>query len=126
MLEGFEDRFEKPSTKNFIEALKRWGIDPREKSMFMFIGEVAENVKLSGRNIGTVKMLTQRTLNLFDVLNADTLVYSQSAIDYLNDTYGVSAPQGEEEEEEEEEDYDEEGEFQGKFLFKLCLNWELG
>lgn len=119
VLEDFEDRFEKPSTKNFIEALKRWGIDPREKSMFMFIGEVAENVKLSGRNIGTVRMLTQRTLNLFDVLNADTLVYSQSAIDYLNDTYGVSAPQGEEEE-EEEEDYDEEGEFQGKFLFKLC------
>eukprot|EP00268_Persea_americana_P006056 TRINITY_DN1212_c0_g1_i1.p1 TRINITY_DN1212_c0_g1~~TRINITY_DN1212_c0_g1_i1.p1 ORF type:complete len:287 (-),score=43.66 TRINITY_DN1212_c0_g1_i1:2071-2931(-) len=103
VVEDFEDRFERPRTKDFIEALKRWGIDPKEKSMFMFTGEVAENVKLSGRNIGTVRMLTQRTLNLFDILNADKLVYSQSAIDYLNDMYGLSAPPKEDDEEEEGE-----------------------
>lgn len=108
VVEDFQDRFEKPKTKEFIAAMKRWGLDPKEKSTFLFTGEVADNVKLSGRNIGTLKMLTARTLNLFDVLNADKLVLTQGAVDYLNSRYGVSS--GEEDDEDEEEDGELEGE----------------
>lgn len=87
VVEEFGDRFEKPKTKEFIALMKRWGIDPKEKSLFLMT-EVSENVKLSSRNIGTLKMLTPRTLNLFDVLNSDKLVFTQAAVDYLNEIYG--------------------------------------
>ena len=107
VVEEFGEKFEKPKTKEFIEALKRWGIDPREKSMF-FMTEVDDNVVLSSRNIGTLKMLTPRTLNLFDILNADKLVFTQAGLDYLNDAYG----EDDEEDDDEYEDGDE-GEEQG-------------
>jgi large subunit ribosomal protein L4 len=60
VVEDFGDRFEKPRTKEFIEALKRWGVNPQEKSMFLMT-EISDNVRLSSRNIGTLKMLTPRT-----------------------------------------------------------------
>lgn len=104
VVEEFGGRFEKPKTKEFIEALKRWGIDPKEKSMF-FMTEVDDNVVLSSRNIGTLKMLTPRTLNLFDILNADKLVFTQGGLDYLNEVYGDY----DEEDEEDEEEEDNEG-----------------
>ncbi|KAL8215203.1 hypothetical protein R6Q57_004652 [Mikania cordata] len=87
VVEEFGNEFGKPSTRDFIEALKRWGIDPKEKSMF-FMTEIDDNVILSSRNIGTLKMLTPRTLNLFDILNADKLVFTKAGLDYLNDIYG--------------------------------------
>ncbi|PON70623.1 50S ribosomal protein uL [Parasponia andersonii] len=98
VVEDFGDKFEKPKTKEFIAALKRWGIDPKQKSMFLVM-ELSENVVLSSRNIGTLKMLTPRTLNLFDILNADKLVLTQAAVDYLNGRYGVDV-EGENEDEE--------------------------
>jgi len=88
VVEDFGDRFEKPRTKEFIEALKRWGVNPQEKSMFLMT-EISDNVRLSSRNIGTLKMLTPRTLNLFDILNADKVVLTRAAVDYLNERYGV-------------------------------------
>lgn len=105
VVEDFGDKFEKPKTKEFIAALKRWGIDPKEKSTFL-VTEVSDNVRLSSRNIGTLKMLTPRTLNLFDILNTDKLVLTPATVDYLNDRYGVDSDgdeEGEEFDEEEEE-----------------------
>ncbi|KAL1084819.1 hypothetical protein V6Z11_D08G007300 [Gossypium hirsutum] len=61
VVEDFGDKFEKPKTKEFIEALKRWGLDPKQKSM---------------------------TLNLFDILNCDNLVLTPDTVDYLNGRYG--------------------------------------
>ncbi|OVA17658.1 Ribosomal protein L4/L1e [Macleaya cordata] len=111
VVEDFSDKFDKPKTKEFIEAMKRWGIDPKEKSMFL-LTEVSDNVKLSSRNIGTLKLLTPRTLNLFDILNSDKLVLTQPSVDYLNKMYGIDyegeTEDDEDYEEEEEEDEEEE------------------
>jgi len=108
--DGFGEGFvERPKTKEFIEAMKRWGIDPKEKSMFLVM-EREENVVLSSRNIGTVKMLTPRTLNLFDVLNADKLVFTKGAVEYLNEMYGYNYVGEGEEEDEEEDEFEEEEE----------------
>ncbi|XP_058202653.1 large ribosomal subunit protein uL4c [Rhododendron vialii] len=110
VVEEFGEAFAKPKTKEFIEVMRRWGIDPKEKSMFLVM-ERNENVVKSSRNIGTVKMLTPRTLNLFDILNADKLVFTKGAVEYLNEMYGYDyVGEGEEEEEEEEEEFDEEEE----------------
>jgi large subunit ribosomal protein L4 len=106
VVEDFGDRFEKPRTKEFIEALTRWGVDPKEKSMFLMT-EISDNVRLSSRNIGTLKMLTPRTLNLFDILNADKVVLTRAAVDYLNERYGVDGYEGETEDEYEEDEGEE-------------------
>ncbi|KAG6629108.1 hypothetical protein I3843_14G062300 [Carya illinoinensis] len=109
VVEDFGDKFETPKTKDFIAAMKRWGIDPKEKSMFLMT-EVSDNLRLSSRNIGTLKMLTPRTLNLYDILNSDKLVLTPAAVDYLNSRYGVNAYEGEGEDEEDYEgDEGEEG-----------------
>ncbi|EXC01483.1 50S ribosomal protein L4 [Morus notabilis] len=100
VVEDFGDKFERPKTKEFIAALKRWGIDPKEKSTFLMM-DVTENLVLSSRNIGTLKILTPRTLNLFDILNADKLVLTPGAVYYLNERYGVDF-EGESEEDDEE------------------------
>nr|GEW87664.1 50S ribosomal protein L4, chloroplastic [Tanacetum cinerariifolium] len=105
VVEDFGDKFEKPKTKDFIELLKRWGIDPREKAMF-FTTEVWDNVALSSRNIGTLRMLTPRTLNLFDILNADKLVFTKDGLDYLNEAYGYDDG----EEDDGDDDYEVVGE----------------
>lgn len=102
VVEDFGERFEKPKTKEFIEALKRWGLDPKEKSMFL-VSEVPKNVELSSRNIGTIKMLTPRTLNLFDILNADKLVLTRDTVDYLNRMYGIEYQAEDDDDEQEEE-----------------------
>ncbi|GMN23830.1 hypothetical protein TIFTF001_000282 [Ficus carica] len=109
VVEDFGDKFEKPKTKEFIAALKRWGIDPKEKSTFLML-ELAENVVLSSRNIGTLKMLTPRTLNLFDILNADKLVLTPAAVEYLNERYGVDFEDDDEEDGAEESAHEEEEE----------------
>ncbi|THG21782.1 hypothetical protein TEA_023179 [Camellia sinensis var. sinensis] len=124
VVEEFGDRFEKPKTKEFIALMKRWGIDPKEKSLFLMT-EVSENVKLSSRNIGTLKMLTPRTLNLFDVLNSDKLVFTQAAVDYLNEIYGYDYD-GETEvgyEDYEEEEQEQEQEKEGSEDALTSLHW---
>ncbi|RDX65219.1 50S ribosomal protein L4, chloroplastic, partial [Mucuna pruriens] len=112
VVEDFAAEFEeRPRTREFIAAMRRWGLDPSEKAMFLMT-EVPENVRLSSRNIGTLKMLTPRTLNLYDILNADKLVLTLGAVNYLNQRYGVDY-QGSDDEDEEEDD-DEEGVVDGE------------
>ncbi|XP_019450027.1 PREDICTED: 50S ribosomal protein L4, chloroplastic isoform X2 [Lupinus angustifolius] len=111
VVEDFVEKFEKPKTKEFIAALNRWGLDPKEKNMFL-LTEVSDNVILSSRNIGTLKILTPRTLNLYDILNADKLILTQGAVDYLNDRYGISYADEDDNDDEEEEEEEDEGEIE--------------
>ncbi|CAA2980225.1 50S ribosomal L4, chloroplastic [Olea europaea subsp. europaea] len=101
VIEDFDEKFEKPKTKEFIAMMKRLGLDPKEKSTFL-MSEVSDNVKLSSRNIGTLKMLTPRTLNLFDILDAEKLVFTKGAVEFLNERYGFDYVEDEDDEYEEE------------------------
>lgn len=104
VVEDFAIEFEeRPSTKDFVNVMKRWGLDPKEKVTIMMT-EVPQNVLLSCRNIGTVKLLTPRTLNLFDVLDAKNMVFTMSAVEYLNSVYGEGAEEDVYTEEEEDEE----------------------
>ncbi|KDP46526.1 hypothetical protein JCGZ_08498 [Jatropha curcas] len=107
-VEEFGENFEKPKTKEFIAAMKRWGLDPKEKVMFLMM-DVNDNLGLSSRNIGTLRMLTPRTLNLFDILNSDKLVLTPDAVDFLNGRYGVDVEIESGDDEEEEGESEEEG-----------------
>ncbi|PKA55868.1 50S ribosomal protein L4, chloroplastic [Apostasia shenzhenica] len=104
VVEDFADQFEaEPKTKELIAAMRRWGLDPKEKSMFL-LTEVPDNVSLSCRNIGTLKMVTPRTLNLFDILDSVKLVFTKSALGYLNAMYGENVADIEEEQDEEKQE----------------------
>ncbi|PHT43718.1 50S ribosomal protein L4, chloroplastic [Capsicum baccatum] len=113
VVEEFDDKFDKPKTKEFIELMRRWGLDPKEKSLFLMT-EVSDNVVLSSRNIGTLKMLTPRTLNLFDILDSEKLVFTKSAVEFLNERYGNDDNDWEEEEDEQD------GSSGGNSLLRKC------
>eukprot|EP00252_Welwitschia_mirabilis_P020075 TRINITY_DN4834_c0_g1_i1.p1 TRINITY_DN4834_c0_g1~~TRINITY_DN4834_c0_g1_i1.p1 ORF type:complete len:310 (-),score=29.77 TRINITY_DN4834_c0_g1_i1:323-1135(-) len=101
--DDFNDRIQAPKTKDFIELLKRWGVQTSEHSL-LFCTELSENVRLASRNIRTVKVLTPRNLNLYDVLRADKLLLTVSGVQYLNKMYGVNsdAEEGEGDEEQQQ------------------------
>lgn len=106
VVEEFSEKFEKPKTKDFIEAMRRWGLDPKEKATFLTM-DVSEIVEKSSRNIGTLKMLTPRTLNLFDILDAETLVLTPASVEFLNQRYGLIEEDGEEDVGEGEDEVSE-------------------
>lgn len=107
VVEDFDDKFQKPKTKEFIALMSRLGLDPKKKSLFLMT-EVSDNVRLSSRNVGTLKMLTPRTLNLFDILDAENLILTKGAAEFLNERYGFDGD--DDEDEDEDEDEFEEGE----------------
>lgn len=110
VIEDFEQQFEDgPKTRDFVAALKRWGLDPSEKALLLTT-DLPRNVWLSGRNIGTLKMLTPRTLNLFDILDSRKLVFTRSAVDYLNERYGQDDLSDDEDVEDPDGPLPEEGE----------------
>ncbi|KAG0555099.1 hypothetical protein M758_12G147700 [Ceratodon purpureus] len=90
VVEDFEEKFTAPKTKEFLAALKRWGVNQGENSL-LFSMNPSENLVLSSRNVDTVKLLTPRSLNLYDVLRADKLILTKSSVEYLEQQYGASA-----------------------------------
>lgn len=102
VVEDFEDAIE-PKTKTFIAAMRKWGADPTKPSL-LFTMNYSENLRKSSQNLSTLKLMTPRNLNLFDVLKAQKLIFTKSAIEYLNSCYGAESVDEDEEEEEGEEE----------------------
>ncbi|BBM99126.1 large subunit ribosomal protein L4 [Marchantia polymorpha subsp. ruderalis] len=88
VVDDLETGLTAPKTKEFLAALKRWGVSPAQYSV-IFTTEVSKELELSSRNIKTVKILTPRSLNLYDVLRADKLLFTKAGLEYLNNTYGA-------------------------------------
>jgi large subunit ribosomal protein L4 len=74
--------FEAPSTKNFINVLKALNIDSK-KSLFV-LGESNSNVYLSSRNLKNSKVVNNTGLSTYSVLNANTVVISESSLEGIN------------------------------------------
>ncbi|CAN7042727.1 unnamed protein product [Brassica rapa subsp. trilocularis] len=51
VVKEFIGRFEKPRKKKFLDAMKRWGLDPKGKTIFLMV-DVEENMAKLSRNIG--------------------------------------------------------------------------
>lgn len=89
VVEDLQEKVTFAKTKDFISALKSWGINPAKKSL-LFATEISKELELSSRNIKTLKILTPRSLNLYDILKADKVLFTRSGLQYLNDTYGAA------------------------------------
>ncbi len=81
VLEDFE--LETPSTKRAAELLMNLGI---EESMLLVLADYDENVEKSFRNIPGAGALTVSTLNTYDILASDRVVFMKRALDRLQES----------------------------------------
>lgn len=86
VVEEFTDNFARPKTKELISALERWGVTAGDK-VLLITKEKAENVYLSARNIEKLKLISSSNLNVFDILHADRIVATHSAISHIKETF---------------------------------------
>jgi large subunit ribosomal protein L4 len=84
----FGDQLPTPKTKELLAAMSRWGIDSDARRVLLIVGEKHETVYLSARNIANVKLILATNLNVYDILAADQIVATQSAIAKIQEVYG--------------------------------------
>lgn len=89
VVEDLQEKITVPKTKDFIAALKSWGVDPAKHSL-LFTTEISKELELSSRNLKTLKILTPRSLNLYDILRADRVLFTRAGLAYLNEQYGAA------------------------------------
>lgn len=83
----FAAHLPQPKTKEFVAAMGRWGIAPQAK-VLLIVGQKDETVYRSARNIATVKLILANNLNIFDILAADRVIVTESAIAKIQEVFG--------------------------------------
>lgn len=87
VVQDFAENLPRPKTKELVQAFIRWGVEPESK-ILLIIAEREENVYLSARNIGNLRLMSANNLNVFDILAADRIVATQSALTKIQEVYG--------------------------------------
>jgi large subunit ribosomal protein L4 len=87
VVEEFGSNLPRPKTKELVQAMTRWGIEPEAK-VLLILGQRDENTYLSARNISNLRLISANNLNVFDILAADRLVVTQSALATIQEVYG--------------------------------------
>ena len=87
VVQEFADQLPRPKTRDVTSAMERWGIDADAK-VLLILTELPENVVLSVRNISRVKLISAANLNIYDLLTADRLVVTATAVDKIQEVYG--------------------------------------
>ena len=86
VVEDFADQLPRPKTKELIGAFARWGITAESK-VLLILPELEEMVYLSARNLSTVKLISATSLNVYDILNADKIVTTNTALAKIQEVY---------------------------------------
>ncbi|MEW5857145.1 MAG: 50S ribosomal protein L4 [Cyanobacteriota bacterium] len=86
VVEEFADKLPRPKTKELVEAIARWGVEPNSK-VLLILSEREENVYLSARNVAKMKIIPATQLNVFDLLAADKIVTTPSALVKIQEVY---------------------------------------
>lgn len=81
VLEDFN--FEAPKTKNYVDLMKNLNLS--DKKTLLVLGESNNNVYLSSRNLQGTKVVMASDLNTYDIVNAETLILSESSVKVLED-----------------------------------------
>ncbi len=76
--------FEAPKTKQYVELLQNLKV--ADKKLLMVLPEANKNVYLSARNIQRQDMAVASAVNTCQVLNADALVVTESALAVIEGT----------------------------------------
>ena len=86
VVEDFTEQFAQPKTKDLLEAIARWGIEPAAK-ILLIVPERVENVYRSARNVPNIKLILADHLNVYDLLNADKIAIAKTALAKIQEVY---------------------------------------
>ena len=90
VVEEFVSELSRPKTKELVAALARWGAAPENKTLLILSTlAAADNVCLSARNIENVKLIAADQLNVYDLLHADKIVLTASALEKIQEVYSA-------------------------------------
>lgn len=87
VLENFS--FKAPKTKDYLSLLN--GLQLNSKKTLLVLSENDQNVVLSSRNIKNAKVTTAADLNTYEIINADTLIFSEGAVQKLEELYNAES-----------------------------------
>ena len=87
VVQEFAEQFPRPKSKELLSAIARWGIEPNKK-VLLILPEPQLNVYLSGRNIELMNVILATSLNVYDVLAADKIIVTSTAIAKIQEIYG--------------------------------------
>jgi large subunit ribosomal protein L4 len=76
--------FEAPKTKQYVELLQNLKV--ADKKLLMVLAEANKNVYLSARNIQRQDMAVASAVNTYQVLNAEAMVVTESALAVIEGT----------------------------------------
>ncbi|MBD0343243.1 MAG: 50S ribosomal protein L4 [Coleofasciculus sp. Co-bin14] len=88
VVEDFADQLPQPKTKEMGAALARWGVEA-DSRILLILPQKEEIVYLSARNLSRVKLITATQMNVYDVLLADKIVTTQTALAKIQEVYGA-------------------------------------
>jgi large subunit ribosomal protein L4 len=88
VVQDFADQLPQPKVKEVLGAFERWGIETGDK-VLLITADRNETIYRSVRNVPTIKLISASNLNVYDILMADRLVITASALDKLQEVYGA-------------------------------------
>jgi large subunit ribosomal protein L4 len=86
VVEDFATQLPRPKTKELVQAMSRWGVEPEAK-VLLIVSERDDNTYLSARNVSRLRLISATNLNIFDILAADQIVATQSALAKIQEVY---------------------------------------
>ncbi len=87
IIKDFGLKLEVPKTSEILSLLKRVGIDSDGK-ILIILNHPSEIIKRSIRNLEKIKLISADQLNVFDLLNANSLVIGEDALLTIKEVYG--------------------------------------
>ena len=87
IIKDFGSKLEVPKTSEIVAALKRVGVDCEGK-ILIILNHPSEIIKRSIRNLEKTKLISADQLNVFDLLNANSLVIGEDALSTIKEVYG--------------------------------------
>lgn len=88
VVQSFADQLTSPKTKEVLSAMERWGLDADQKTL-MITAEKNETIHRSVRNVANIKLILATNLNVYDILLADQLVVTATALEKIQEVYGA-------------------------------------
>jgi len=86
IIKDFGSKLEVPKTSEIVGLLKRDGIDSDGK-ILIILNHPSEIIKRSIRNLEKIKLISADQLNVFDLLNANSLVIGEDALSTIKEVY---------------------------------------
>jgi len=87
IIKDFGSKMEVPKTSEILSLLKRVGINSDGK-ILIILTHPSEIIKRSIRNLEKIKLISADQLNVFDLLNANSLVIGEDALTTIKEVYG--------------------------------------